>query len=144
MRHNALGVGLAAVVLCVTAALVVAQAPSGNRPPGAGRGMMGGFLYLERSWTAVSFQLDCTSTQLATLKPTYANALAARDAAVKKAMGAKDWPGAGKAMQDCKTRLDAKLKQVLTSQQWTKLQQLTQPPTGGMRPGGGGPPAPGH
>jgi hypothetical protein len=144
MRRNALAVGLVAVLLIAAAALVVAQAPSGPQGRGPGRGMMAAFMYLERSWTAVSFQLNCTSEQLAALKPTYANTLAAREAAVKKALVARDWDAAGKAMQDSKTRLETKLKQVLTSQQWTKLQQLLQPPTGMMHPTSTGAAAPGQ
>jgi hypothetical protein len=94
-------------------------------------------MYLERTWTAVSFQLDCTSTQLEQLRPTYRNSLNARNAALKAAGEAQDWQAMGKAMQDCKTRLDAKLKTVLSDSQWQKLQQLMQPHMGAMRPGGG-------
>jgi len=140
---------LAVVSFAVTAALVSAQPPpgGGGGAPGApggpgrgpgdrGRGMMGAMMYLERTWTAVSFQLGCTGDQLTSLRPTYQNALATREAAVKKAVAAKNWQAVGKAMQDCKTRLETKLKQVLSKQQWTKLQQLVQPPTPRPRPAG--------
>jgi Spy/CpxP family protein refolding chaperone len=140
-----------ATALVVALVLVAASVPAfsqpgqggqgGARRPGGegGRGMMGTMMYLERTWTAVSFQLDCTGEQLASLRPTYRNTLAARDAAVKAAAQAQDWQAMGKAMQDSKTRLDAKLKEVLSNAQWQKLQQLMQPRMGGMRPGGGAP-----
>jgi hypothetical protein len=126
--------------------LAIAVGPAFAQTGGAGgqgggerRGMMGAMMYLERTWTAVSFQLECTSAQLEQLRPTYRNTLSARDAAVKAAVEAQDWQGIGKAMQDSKTRLDAKLKAVLSNAQWQKLQQLMQPRMGGMRRGGGPP-----
>ncbi|MFQ6131981.1 MAG: hypothetical protein ACE5R4_08100 [Armatimonadota bacterium] len=126
------------VSLAVAAAVVLAQQPpGGRRPGGGGRGMMGDMMYLERTWTAVSFQLDCTSEQLASLRPTYRNALNARNAALAKAREAGDFEAMGKAIRDCKTRLEAKLKEVLSTQQMTKLQQLMQPPRRPGRPGGG-------
>lgn len=143
-------VGVALVPLLVSP--VFAQGP----PPGGGgggagggqrRGGMGGggmmnFIYLERTWTVVCFQVDVTSEQYTALKPTYRNALSARDAAVKKAMEAQDWQAMGKAMTDCKTRLETKLKEVLSTAQMTKLNELVTPrmprPSGGRRPGGGG------
>ncbi len=129
--------GLIALTLTAATAWVVAQggSPAGQRP-GFDPRAAGSFMYLERSWTAVSFQLNCTAQQLGALKPTYANTLAAREAAVKQAMAAKSWQAAEKASLDCKTRLETKLKQVLTSQQWTKLQQLMQPRMPGHRTGG--------
>lgn len=53
--------------------------------------MMGAMMYLERTWTAVSFQLDCTSAQLEQLRPTYRNTLNARDAAMKTPVESQDW-----------------------------------------------------
>jgi len=122
--------GLAALaIIAATMTWAIAQggAPQGQRPAFDPK-MAASFMYLERSWTAVSFQLNCTAQQLASLKPTYANALTARDAAVKQAITAKNWQAAGKASVDCMTRLQTKLKQVLSSQQWTKLDQLLRPP----------------
>jgi len=118
---------LAILVVTVTWAIAQGGAPQGQRPAFDPK-MAASFMYLERSWTAVSFQLNCTAQQLASLKPTYANALTARDAAVKQAITAKNWQAGGKASLDCMTRLQTKLKQVLSSQQWTKLDQLMRPP----------------
>jgi len=133
---------IAAAILPMVIVPALSQAPGGGpgagRGPG-GRGMMGTMMYLERTWTAVSFQLDCTGTQLEQLRPTYRNTLSARDAALKQAAEAQDWEAMGKAMEDSKTRLEAKLKAVLSSAQWTKLQQLMQPRMGGMRPPGARP-----
>ncbi len=128
-------------LLAITLIPALAQRDGGGRPGGGpggqgGRGMMGAMMYLERTWTAVSFQLNCSSAQLEELRPTYRNTLSARDAAVKAAAEAQDWQAIGKAMQDSKTRLDAKLKTVLSDAQWQKLQQLMQPRMGGMRPPG--------
>ena len=149
-------VGVALVPLLVSP--VVAQGGGGGgggRGPGAGggqrRGGMGGgmmnFIYLERTWTIVCFQVDVTGEQYTALKPTYRNALSARDAAIKAAMEAQDWAAMGKAMEDCKTRLETKLKEVLSSTQMTKLNGLLMPQMprrgGGGRGGGGGGRGPG-
>jgi hypothetical protein len=119
--------------------------PPGGGPPGGGRGggrggpggPMGG-MYLERTWTAVSFQLECTAEQKDALSPTYAAALKTRDAAVLKAHEEQDMEAVQAAMKACKTTLDAKLKEVLTADQLTALQKLMQPPA---RPDGPPPPA---
>ncbi len=97
--------------------------------------MMGDMMYLERSWTAVSFKLDCTPEQTAALKPTYRNALNDRDAKMKVAMEAQNWEGMGTAITECKTRIEAKLKEVLSDAQMTKL---TESMVRRGRPGGGG------
>ena len=126
------------VVLAMTVSLAFGQKGSGKRGAGQrGPGAMGGMMYLERTWTAVSFQLSCTSQQLEKLRPTYRTALKTRNAALKKAMEARDWKAVGTAMQKCKSTLDAKLKAVLSSQQWQKLQAQMKPRMGGMRRGGG-------
>jgi hypothetical protein len=139
MGRNAAAMAVVAVVLLASAAFVVAQAPpAGGQRPQIDPKVMASFMYLERTWTAVSFQLGCTSQQIASLKPTYQNALVARDAAVKKAMAAQNWQAAGKASVDCMTRLQAKLKQVLSSSQVAKLQQLLAPPAGMRGPSGAG------
>jgi Spy/CpxP family protein refolding chaperone len=155
-RRTILGVlGFVAAVALVFVApdAVRAQPPGGGGGPGRGgpgggggrgRGMMGTMLYLERSWTAVSFQLGCTAQQQAALRPTYLAALQARDAAIKKARDANDMQAIGTAFEKCKTTLDAKLKKTLSAAQWKKLETMMQPRTGqgGGRPGGapGGPP----
>ncbi len=92
-------------------------------------------MYLERTWTAVSFQLDCTSEQLAELRPTYRTALQQRDSSVKQAMQAQDWEALRAVLTQCKQTLDAKLQQVLSEEQWNKLQSLMQARMAGLRGG---------
>ncbi len=86
MNRKAMFVG---IVVLVAVGLVAATITSsiGQRQ---GTGTRGDMMYLERTWTAVSFQLDCTSEQLAQLRPTYRRALRARDSSVKQAMQAQD------------------------------------------------------
>lgn len=122
------------VAAVVVAALAWGQGGGfGGPPPGGRGGRPGGpgdmqaMNYLEKSWTAVSFQLDCTSEQQESLKATYATELQTRDAAVSKAMEDRDMSAMQKALQTCKTNLNDKLKTVLTDDQWQKLQKLTQP-----------------
>jgi len=130
MKRVAGAVVVVTLVACIAAAYVAAQgAPKGGAPKGGpGAGAMAAFMYLERTWTAVSFQLNCTGDQVTALKPTFRNALNARDAAIRAAMKNQDWAAMGKASTDCKTRLDAKLKAVLSKAQWAKLQQMMTPP----------------
>ena len=126
----------AVIVLCVVVSVAVAQR-DGQRGGGA-RGMMGSMMYLERSWTAVSFQLDCTTEQLAQLRPTYRNTLSARDAALKEAMASQDREGTMKAITEATTRLETKLKSVLSDAQWAKLDELMTMRTARRRGGQGG------
>ncbi len=147
MQRTPVSTALGMLVVAGLAALIVSEAlAQGGRsgPQGAQSGelreMMGSVMYLERSWTAVSFQLDCTGAQLEQLRPTYRNTLSARDAALKQAMANGDREAAAKAMVASKTRLETKLKSVLSDAQWNKLQQLMKPPMGPGRPthGAGG------
>ena len=138
MNRKAMFVG---IVVLVAVGLVAATITSsiGQRQ---GAGARGNMMYLERTWTAVSFQLECTSGQLAQLRPTYRTALQTRDSSVKQAMEAQDWEALRAALAKCKQTLDAKLQQVLSEEQWTKLQSLMQARMagfgGGMRRGQGG------
>ncbi len=143
MNRKAIFVGM---VVLVAVGLVAATITSslGQREGAGQRGDRqglrpgGDMMYLERTWTAVSFQLGCTSAQLAKLRPTYRTALQTRDSSVKQAMQAQDWEALRAAIAKCKQTLDAKLQQVLSDEQWTKLQSLIQArmagPGGGMRP----------
>jgi len=127
------GVVLAALGL---AALALAQPGGfGGPPPGGGGGRQGGpggdmqgMDYLEKAWTAVSFQLECATEQVETLKPTFAAELMTRDQAVAQAMKDRDMEAMQKAQNACKTRLNARLKEVLSDDQWQKLQKLSKPP----------------
>ncbi|HJN15673.1 MAG TPA: hypothetical protein QGH10_09295 [Armatimonadota bacterium] len=135
-RKLTIGMFLCIALAVVVFASVVAQAPGGGGEGGRrGGGMMGSMMYLERTWTAVSFQLDCTTEQLAALKPTYRNALADRDAKLKAAMEAQNWESMRTIMEDCKTRIETKLKEVLSDAQETKLDGLM---NRGRSGGGGG------
>lgn len=117
----------AVVLVVILAATAGAQGPGGQGgPPGGGRGgnVMGAMMYLERAWTAVSFQLDCTHEQIELLHPTFAAELKTRNDAVKKAMQAQDWESMRTAITTCQSALEAKLAEVLTEAQMTTLDEL--------------------
>ncbi len=132
---------LAVVALVVGTSF--AQGQQGQRParPGVRGGGMGDMMYLERAWTACSFQLDCTAEQLEALRPTFRNALNERNQALAQAMQNRDFQAMRTAIQNCKTRLQTKLQDVLTDDQWVKLDGIMTRPMmgmGGPRPGGAG------
>lgn len=131
---------VAALALAVgTVGSVFAQGGRGGRAGRAGaRGMMGAMMYLERSWTAVSFQLDCTSEQLEQLRPTYRTALQTRDSNLQASIEAQDRDGMVEAVTQCRETLEAKLQEVLSDAQWTKLQELMEARMGGAGMGPAG------
>lgn len=122
-------------VLCLVLALAIvatacAQGGFGG-PPGGGRpggppGDMGALTYLEKSWTAVCFQLSCTDEQQAALRDTYASELKTRDTAIAQARKSRDMTAMMKACETTKTNLKAKLTEVLTDEQQATLEQLMQ------------------
>lgn len=124
-----------AVIALVVAMVASALAQQGPAGPGRRGGMMGDMMYLERTWTAVSFQLECTGEQL---RPTYATALQTRNDALQAAREAQDREAVSAAIADCKSTLSAKLQEVLTEEQWTELEELMSVGMGGMRRGGTG------
>ncbi len=128
MTNRALVLAVLCMTLAFSVAVVSAQPPPGGGGPGGGRGQMQARMYLEVTWTAVCFQLQCTMEQIMALQPTYAAALDARDKDVAAARAAQDRPGIQKAMETCKATLDAKLKEVLTAQQLAALDKMMQPP----------------
>ncbi len=135
MRNRMVSAGLtvaAVIVLCVVASAAFAQRGGGQR------GTMRSMIYLERSWTGGAFQLNCSRDQVGQVRPTYRNTLKARDAALKQAAASQDREAMMKAMTDAKTRLETKLKSVLSDAQWKKLEQLMTMRTGGRRGGQGG------
>ncbi len=143
MTRKALFAGLVAVAVLALAAATVtsvfAQQGQGGRGNRGGRGgMMGDMMYLERSWTAVSFQLDCTDEQIGQLRPTYETALSTRAEAIQAAADARDREGFRTAMTECRATLEAALQEVLTDEQWIELQDLMTARMGGMRRGAGG------
>lgn len=83
--------------------------------------------YLERTWTAVTLQLACSDEQQASLKAVYAVELQTRNDALAPAK--RDITAVQKALDTCKSNLDAKLKAILTADQWQKMQTLMQPPS---------------
>ena len=132
--------GLMAFGVMLLAAVVITMAFAQDQPqpqPGGQRGGMRDMMYLERTWTAVSFQLECTTEQIAQLQPVYATALQTRNDAIKVAREAQDRDGVTAAVTECKTTLTEKLPEVLTDEQWTKLDELMSQGMG-MRGGGGG------
>jgi len=113
----------AALVLLTIAALTCATAGSVfAQPPGGG--MMSDLMYLERSWTAVCFQLQCSSEQLNALLAPFDEALRTRDAAVQAAIEAQDMEAVTTALSACREVVDAALQEHLTDEQWTKYQEL--------------------
>lgn len=134
-RRTALAILTTVVIVAV---LVVATLPAfaqrGQNRPGGQRDLMGDMLYLERSWTAVSFQLECTEEQINQLKPTYASALETRSIALQEAMQNGDRQAYVQAITDCKSTLEAKLNEVLTDEQLAELEKILTP----VRRQGGG------
>ena len=101
---------------------------------------MGAMMYLERAWTAVSFQLGCTHEQIELLHPTFAAELKTRNDAIKKAMETQDMESMRAAITTCQSALEAKLAEVLTEEQLTALNELMSAQTMmGGRGGRGGP-----
>ena len=101
------------------------EGATGSDERGRGTGQMP--MYLERTWTAITFQLGCQPAQITALQPVYAAELAKRDAAIAAALAQQDMPAAQKALEDCKTALDARLNEILSPEQLTALQQLPPP-----------------
>ncbi len=140
----------ALVIVACTFALVATAAaqgqggpraggPPAGGPEGRGGGGAGAIMYLERAWTAVSFQLGATPEQIEALAPTFASELKTRNEGLKRAMEAQDWQAAMLAVTTCQTALQDKLGEVLTPEQWTTLEELMSVQMmGGVRGGGGG------
>ncbi len=138
MTRKSMFTGLVVVAVVALGAAMVTSALAQQEQGRRGRGMMGAMMYLERSWTAVSFQLDCTGEQLELLRPTYRTALQTRADAVEASIEAQDWEGVRMAFTECKDSLDAKLQEVLTDEQWAQLEELMSAGMGmGGRRGGG-------
>ncbi len=135
-------IGVVALALALVAVAGAQGGPGGQGgPPGGGRGgnIMGAMMYLERAWTAVSFQLGCTHEQIELLHPIFAAELKTRNDAVKKAMEAQDWESMRTAITTCQSALEAKLAEVLTEEQLTALDELMAVQMMGGRGGRGGP-----
>lgn len=142
---------LAAIgVMIFVSQVAVAQpggAGGGGRPGGGGRGGggFGAIMYVERTWSALAFEIKISNQQLEKLRPSFQAAWDKRQAAFKKAMQDQNWQALGSAMEKVQAELEAKIKQVLTKEQWAKLQkweeaqrQMMRPPRGGAGGPGGG------
>ncbi|MFP3904446.1 MAG: hypothetical protein ACLFWB_09435 [Armatimonadota bacterium] len=131
---TAVGIAAAVALLAAVAIPVFAQRGEARGGDRGQRGMMGDMMYLERSWTAVSFQLECTDEQISQLYPIYALALQERNEAIKQAAVDQDREGYVEAIEACRTVLETKLQDVLTELQWQTLQEIMQPARrGGQR-----------
>lgn len=127
-----------ALLATVSATVAQEQGQQGRQGQRAG---MGDATYLERSWTAVCFQLECTQEQILALMPIYAEQLQIRTEAIAAAREAEDFEAIGKAYTDCKANLEAELGNVLSDEQWTAFQALAETwnrGRGGRGGGGGG------
>jgi Spy/CpxP family protein refolding chaperone len=80
-------------------------------------------MYLERTWAAVAFVCNASRDQLAKLRPTYQEAYTSRRKAFEKAREAHDFEAIQKASENARKTIDAKLKQVLSSDQIAKLKK---------------------
>lgn len=135
--------GMTMVMVVVTVAMLVTMAGEVFAQGGGGggrgqRGAMGDMYYLERAWTAVSFQLETTPEQIASLTPIFRDALLERNELIEAAIEAQDFESVRTAISDCKTTLETALQEQLTDEQWTKLQELLEARMFGRRGGQGG------
>jgi len=136
MSHKATYAGLMAFGMVLLAAVVLTTAFA--QQPQPGRTGMRDMMYLERAWTAVSFQLECTAEQIEQLQPIFATALQTRNDAMQAAREAQDRDALNQAVADCKTTLTDALTAALTEEQMTKLDELMNQAMGMPRQGGGG------
>lgn len=121
--------GITMLMVVVSVAMLVTLAGEVFAQAGGGggrgqRGMMGDMYYLERAWTAVSFQLETTPEQIASLTPIFRDALLERNKLMHAAIEAQDFESVRTAISDCKTTLETALQKQLTHEQWTRLQRL--------------------
>lgn len=99
------------------------------------RGTMGDMNFLERSWTALCFQIETTDEQFEKLWELYKEVLTTRNAAIKAAIESGDMQAYRQAGVDAKAALDAGLPEMLTEEQKTELDTLLQPTVGAGRGG---------
>jgi Spy/CpxP family protein refolding chaperone len=126
----------AAVILLVVGAVSIMAQPGAGGGPGGARGAMRSMQHLERSWTALAFELNATADQLTKLRPIYQKVYDERKAALEKARAAQDFQAMGPALEKAQADIDAALKDALTPEQLAKWQQLQQAGQGMRRPQG--------
>lgn len=130
------------LLLGLVAAAVMAQPP--GAPPGApggggrgqGLGMAMAMMYLERAWATVNFELEATTEQIEELRPVFQAKWDARKAARAIAQQTNDFQTLQATMQQIEQETEAKLKEVLTPDQYQKWEQIKSQPMGLGRRGG--------
>ena len=120
--------GVFAIVCVLFSLPVLAQQGRGQR--GIGRGRMGNFMFIERSWAIVCFGIGALQEQINKLRPAYEDAWNTRAEAVNKLRAAEDRRAAfqefAQTLEMIRTDLERKLASVLTKEQQEKLQQMLQ------------------
>ena len=109
---------IALVVLAAGIAAVAIPDPIREVRPRTGGLTWRSFTWVERSWTAVSFEVGATDDVLVALRPTYQDAYAARDAALTQAMDAGNAEILTDALKKIKADVRAELKRLLTDEQY--------------------------
>ena len=102
---------------------------------GSQRGMMTDMSYLERSWTALCFQIETNDEQFSKLWELYREVLTARNTATEAAIAANDMQAYRQANVNAKSTLDTKLPEILNDEQRAELERLLQPAVGMGRGG---------
>lgn len=141
VRRSWLSVVTVLGLLALVCGVAMAQPPGGGPGGGGGQGGRGGMNNLERAWTAMFFELGCTTEQLQNCYATFAAGWNTRKDAAAKARADNDFATYMQAMQQIQQTIDAKLKEVLTAEQqtkWTEYQASQQMPRGNRGGGGGG------
>ena len=133
---------LVAGLMTLAVGTACAQGGGGGR---GGRGGMNNMSYLDRSWTAVCFGVEATQEQIMALVPTFTEQWKVRVDTMKTIADAPDRRAAMQAAQPTfakiQTDIDAKLKEILSADQVTKITAMLAPPQGPMGgPGGAGGP----
>ncbi len=118
------------VIACLLVSLPVLAQQQGRGQRGRGRGRMGNFMFIERSWAILCFGLGASQEQINKLRPAYQDAWNTRAEALNKLRAAEDRRAAfqefAQTLQMIRGDLEQKLAAVLTEEQQEKLQQMLQ------------------
>jgi hypothetical protein len=126
---SAVKVGLV-LALIALAATAFAQQPragggaGGRGGGGGGRGMSA--MFLESSWLALAFEIGISSDQLAKLRPAYQAAWNQRKSAFAQAQKTQNYQSLMTLGDKQKATLEAKIRQVLNGQQYSRWQKYQQ------------------
>lgn len=85
----------------------------------AGGGRRADMFYLDRTWSYLAFDLKLGADELAKLEPAYKAAWGQRKAVAK----GDDAAAIADAAESVRTSLESALKETLTSEQWTKMEE---------------------